>query len=119
MDGHEDGSSRGWVWSGTYVDAKFDGHMDWNVFWESPDMVKEGVTPSGNDVSDVGETRALREHDIGDEISPAYPSSWRWHLMSRAPMSKLLFRKTGTFLGLFCVFAEHFQSILNTPKSVK
>ena len=42
MDGHEDGSSRGCVSSGTYVDAQFDGHMGWNVCRESSDMINEG-----------------------------------------------------------------------------
>ena len=58
--------------SGTYVDAKFEGHVGWNVCQESHDMAKKGVTPSGDDVSDVGETSALRNHDIGDEVAPAY-----------------------------------------------
>ena len=59
--------------SGTYVDAKFESHVGWNVCRESPDMAKKGMTPSGDDTSDVGETRALRDRDIGDEIAPAYP----------------------------------------------
>ena len=36
-------------------------------------MAKKGVTPSGDDVSDVVETRALRHRDVGNEIAPAYP----------------------------------------------
>ena len=35
-----------------------------------------GVTPTGDDVSDVGETRALRDRDIGDETNPAYPEQF-------------------------------------------
>ena len=64
------------VGSGTYVGAKFEGHAGWNVCRESSDMAKEGVTPSGDDVFDVGETRALRDRDIGDEIAPAYPKQF-------------------------------------------
>ena len=39
-------------------------------------MAKNGETPSGDDVSDVGETRALRDCDISDEIAPAYPEQF-------------------------------------------
>ena len=61
-----------WAWFGfrTYVDAVFVG---WNVYRECPDVAKEGVAPTGDHVSDVGETCALRHRDIGDEIAPAYP----------------------------------------------
>ena len=51
--------------------------MVWNVCRESPDVAEKGVAPSGYDVSDVDETRALGEHAIGDEVAPACPSSQR------------------------------------------
>ena len=36
-------------------------------------MAKKGVTPSGDDVSDVVETSALRDRDVGNKIASAYP----------------------------------------------
>ena len=66
MDGPGGWSSRAWFCSGIYVDAKFEGLVSWNVCRKSPDVAKKGVTPSGDDVSDVGETRAIRDRDIGD-----------------------------------------------------
>ena len=67
----------GLVWcrfgAGSYVDSEFEGHAGWNVRRESPGLAEEGMAPSGDDVSDVGETRALRDRDIGDEVAPAYP----------------------------------------------
>ena len=44
-------------------------------------MAKKGVTHFGDDVSDVGKTRALRDRDIGDEIATAYPEQLALHLM--------------------------------------
>ena len=43
-------------------------------------MAKEGVTPSGDDVSDVGETGALRDREIGDEVASAYPEQLASHV---------------------------------------
>ena len=65
MDGLRAGPAGAGFGSGTYVDAKFEGHVGWNVYRESPDMTREGV-PSGDDLSDVRETGALRDRDIGD-----------------------------------------------------
>lgn len=59
--------------SGTQVDSEFKGHVGWNVCREYPDVTEERAAPFIDDVSDVGETRALQDHNIGDEVAPVYP----------------------------------------------